>query len=68
MEIQLHLLTRREAAKRMRVCQKTLDDAVRYGEIGYVRLGTRRGKVMFRETDLLAYVNHRATAPNPAAL
>lgn len=54
------LLTRAEAAKRIRVEIRTLD---RYAQLGHIeRLKTPTGRVRFRESDVEALVQVRGEA------
>jgi excisionase family DNA binding protein len=54
------LLTRREAAERIRVEVRTLD---RYAQLGHIeRLKTPTGRVRFREADVEALVQARGQA------
>ena len=64
----LGLYTRPEAADALRICLKSLDDAVKFGEVATVRMGNNRGKILFREADLLAYAARRVLRANPAAI
>ena len=64
----LKLYTRTEAAKALRLCLKSLDLAVKHEEIATVRLGSNRGKILFREADLLAFTCSRVRPLNPAAI
>jgi predicted site-specific integrase-resolvase len=51
------LLTRREAAERIRVEIRTLD---RYAQLGHIeRLKTPTGRVRFREADVLSLLQAR---------
>ena len=64
----LGLYTRAEAAEALRICMKSLDDAVKAEEIATVRLGTNRGKILFREADLFAFANTRVLPASPVAV
>jgi excisionase family DNA binding protein len=57
--------TRREAARRLRIGQRTLDRRQAEGLISYVKDGRR---VLFREEDLVNYLEaHRVEARQGAA-
>lgn len=51
------LLTREEAAKRLRISKRTLDDMAAAGEIQPVRI---RGRVLYHSETLEAYVRRQA--------
>lgn len=63
---QLH--TRKQAAERLSVSVRTLDEAVRREKIGMIRLGPKGGRVLFRDSDLEAFAINNAVPANPAAI
>lgn len=56
------LLTREEAAERLRISVRTLDDMAEAGEIQPVRI---RGRVLYHTETLEAYVRRRAEGERP---
>jgi len=54
------LRNRREAAEALRVSPRTLDSALASGKLGCVRIGQRRGRVLFRQSDLDAFIARNA--------
>ena len=63
-----HLLTGREVAKALRVSTRTLDRAIKIGEIGCVRMGANRGRILFRPCDVENYATRRFVPVDPAAI
>jgi excisionase family DNA binding protein len=51
------LMTRKEAAESLRICQVTLDTLTKQGEITAVRIGSR---VLYRPQDLEAFIEKSA--------
>ena len=62
------LINRSEAADALRISTRTLDNKVRHGEIGHVRIGEGRGRVLFRRCDLEAFAARHARPAKRAAL
>ena len=54
------LLNRQEAADALRVSLRTLDQNVKTRRIGHVRLGTGKGRVLFRPVDLETFAARHA--------
>lgn len=59
-EIPLSYLSKREAAAYLRRCTRTLESLVAAGELPAYRV---RGKLLFRRSDLDAYVDTRRVDP-----
>jgi excisionase family DNA binding protein len=51
------MLTVHEAAQRLGISISTLYDLVRQRRLGHHRVGVGRGRIMFQEQDLAAYLN-----------
>jgi len=62
------LLNRSEAADALRISTRTLDNKVKHEEIGHVRIGEGRGRVLFRPCDLEAFAARHVRLPKRAAL
>jgi len=54
------LRTRREAAEALRISPRTLDSALASGKLGHVRIGQKRGRVLFRPCDLDSFIARNA--------
>lgn len=52
----LLLANRIEAAEALRISPRTLDYAVASGKLGCVRIGEKRGRVLFRQCDLDSFI------------
>lgn len=55
-----------EAAARLGMSTFTLRLAMRHGEIGYIRLGVGRGRIIFQQRHLDEYMRRREVAPTAA--
>jgi excisionase family DNA binding protein len=62
------LLNRSEAADALRISTRTLDNKVKDGEIGHVRIGDGRGRVLFRPCDLEAFAARHVRPAKRVAL
>jgi hypothetical protein len=62
------LLNRPEAAKTLRISVRNLDNKVKHAEIGHVRIGKGKGRVLFRPCDLEAYAARNARPAKRAAV
>ena len=62
------LLNRTEAADALRISTRTLDNKVKHEEIGHVRIGEGRGRVLFRPCDLEAFAARHVRPAKRAAL
>ena len=51
------LLNRQEASEALRVSIRSLDHFTKTGAIAHVRIGTGKGRVLFRPQDLDAFVS-----------
>jgi len=61
-------LTRKEAAEYLRISVRTLDKLAQDGEIPYSKLGKGvRGRVLYRQKDLDAYIERTKIDPKRAA-
>jgi len=60
----IDLLTEREAAERLRVCERTLRGLRKRGLIRYVAITKR--KIMYRPEDCAEYVESRLRQESPA--
>jgi hypothetical protein len=56
----ISLLNRQEAANTLRISVRSLDGKVKDGEIGHVRIGKGKGRVLFRPCDLQMFAARHA--------
>lgn len=56
----ISLLNRQEAANTLRISVRSLDGKVKHGEIGHVRIGKGKGRVLFRPCDLQMFAARHA--------
>lgn len=60
---QINLLNRQEAASTLRISVRSLDGKVKDREIGHVRIGKGKGRVLFRPADLEMFAARNARPP-----